>query len=48
MSTLENFKIKEKIASFVLKSKPKKKNYSIGLKSQGVDYEAYHKKFDDL
>ena len=50
MSTLDNFKIKEKIASLILKSsKTKKRNYSIGLKrNQGFDYEAYHKKFDDL
>ena len=48
MSTLDNFKIKEKIASFVLKSKPKKKNYSIKLRNSVIDYEAYHKKFDDL
>jgi hypothetical protein len=50
MSTLDNFKIKEKIVSLILKSsKTKKRNYSIELKrNQGFDYEAYHKKFDDL
>ena len=49
MSTLDNFKIKEKIASLILSKKPKKKNYSIKLnKDQGFDHEAYHRKFDNL
>jgi hypothetical protein len=48
MSTLDNFKIKDKIASLVLTPKAKKKNYSKKLKSPGFDYTAYHKKFDEL